>query len=80
MEDKRNILKEQQPFDYNFIKDNKAQIFFNGKTIKILQGKEFYKLQRAIDLDDSYQLQLFLAKVTGQFKHGNEKYMQKFIT
>lgn len=73
MEDKRNILKDQTPFDYRIIKDDKAQITFNGKTIKILQGKEFLKLQRFIDLEDTYQLQLFLAKITGQFKHGNEK-------
>jgi len=80
MEDKRDILKDTQPFDYKLIKDDKAQILFKGKTIKILQGKDFNKLHRILDLDDSYQLQLFLAKVTGQFKHGNEKNLQKSIT
>jgi len=80
MEDKRNVLKDQQPFDYRIIKDDKAQILFKGRTIKTLHGKEFNKLQRAINLDDPYQLQLFLAKITGQFKFGNEKSLQKPIS
>jgi hypothetical protein len=80
MEDKRNILKDQHPFEYKLIKDEKAQILFKGRVIKILHGKEFNKLQKVINLEDSYQLQLFLAKVTGQFKHGNEKSLQKSIT
>lgn len=76
MEDKRNILKDQKPFDYKLIKNDKAQILFKGRIIKILHGKEFNKLQRRVNLNenlnDSYQLQLFLAKITGHFKHGNE--------
>jgi hypothetical protein len=80
MEDKRNILKEQQPFDFRLIKDNKAQITFHGKSIKTLQGKDYNKLLRINKENDPYQLQLFLAKITGQFKHGNEKSMKKSIT
>lgn len=79
MEDKRNVLKEKEPFSCRIIKDNKAQIFFHGKMIKILQGKEFAKLERVMSLGDSYELQLFLAKITGQFKHGNEKNIQKDV-
>lgn len=73
MEDKRNILRDEQPFDYKLLKDEKAQICHNNKMVKILVGKEYSKLIRAIDADDSYKLQLFMAKVTGNFKHGNEK-------
>lgn len=73
MEDKRNILRDEEPFSYRVLKDNKAQIFFNNKAIKIIVGKEYDKLQKAILREDAYQLQLFMAKVTGQFKHGNER-------
>ncbi len=73
MEDKRDVLKQEEPFSYRVLKDNKAQIFFDNKVIKLLVGKEFIKLQRVIETDDDYQLQLFMAKVTGQFKHGNER-------
>jgi hypothetical protein len=73
LEDKRNILREEQPFDYRLLKENKAQIFFKGNMIKLLVGKDYAKLISAIDGGDDYALQLFLAKVTGNFKHGNER-------
>ena len=73
MEDRRNILRDEAPFDYRILKDNKAQINYHGKMVKILKGKEYDKLLKVIDTDDAYQVQLFLAKVTGNFKRGNEK-------
>ena len=78
MEDKRDILRTEEPFDYRELKDNRAQITFKNRVIKTLQGKEYKKLQRVIDLNDSFELQLFMAKITGQFKHGNEKSLKKF--
>lgn len=73
MEDKRDILRNEQPFDYREIKDNKVQITFYNKLIKTIKGKEYQKFQRVLEQEDEYQLQLFMAKITGQFKHGNEK-------
>ena len=73
MEDKRDILRIGQPFGYQEIKGNKVQISFKNKLIKTIQGKEFNKFQRILDLNDPYELQLFMAKTTGQFKHGNER-------
>jgi len=73
MEDKRDILKEKTPFSYKLLKDNKAQIFFNNKMIKIVVGKDYLKLNAKINENNDYSLQLFLAKITGHFKHGNEK-------
>ncbi len=69
MEDKRHILRDEQPFDYKLLKDNKAQIFYNNRMIMLIVGKNYDKLLRHIDADDSYGLQLFMAKVTGHFKH-----------
>lgn len=73
MEDKRDILRIEQPFGYREIKDNKVQITFNNRLIKTIQGKEFSKFHRILGLNDTYELQLFMAKITGQFKHGNER-------
>jgi hypothetical protein len=73
LEDKRNILFDEKPFSYKLIKDNKAQILYKNKIVSTIIGKEYNKLLRVIALDNIYELQLFLAKVTGQFKHGNEK-------
>lgn len=78
-QDKRDILKDEHPFSYRIIKDNKAQIFYNTTLISVLSGKQFFKLQTVIQRNDPYKLQLFLAKITGQFKRGNEKLnMNKF--
>jgi hypothetical protein len=77
MEDKRNVLRDEQPFDYKILKDNKAHIFFGNKVIKIVIGKEYEKLIKKIDENDYYDLQLFMAKITGHFKHGNEKQNRK---
>ena len=71
--DKRNILKNESPFGYKILKDNKAQLFSNNKLIFILSGKHFIKLQNVIKQNDSYKIQLFIAKIEGQFKRGNEK-------
>lgn len=73
MEDRRNILFDKKPFSYKLQKDKKAQIFYEGKPVSMISGKEFNKLVRVIELDNVYELQLFLAKITGQFKHGNER-------
>lgn len=73
MEDQRDILFKEKPFRYKLLKDNKAQIFYKNKEILIISGKEYNKLKRVIEMDNEYEIQLFLAKITGQFKHGNER-------
>ena len=80
MEDKRDILRTEQPFGYHEIKNNKVQITINNKLIKTIQGKEFNKFQKVLELNNPYELQLFMAKITGQFKHGNERKSKKHFT
>ncbi len=73
MEDKRDILKDEKPFSWRMLKEGKAQILWKNKNIKTISGKQFIKLEKLLDKGDDYQIQLFLAKITGNFKHGNEK-------
>lgn len=73
MEDQRDILFNEKPFTYKLLKDNKAQISFKGKVVSTIIGKDYNKLKRVIEMDNIYELQLFLAKITGQFKHGNKR-------
>ena len=73
MEDKRDILKIEQPFSYKKTKDNKALIYWKGKNIMIINGKKYDELMALESLNDSYDIQMYLAKQTGNFKHGNEK-------
>lgn len=72
IEDKRNILKEEKPFSYRKTKDEKALIYWNGKQVMIVRGRDFKKLELKEKTGDEYDMQLFLAKLTGNFKHGNE--------
>ncbi len=73
MEDKRNVLFDEKPFSYRLLKDKKALVYYRGKEVMTLTGKDYNKLRRVIDLDNEYEEQLFLAKVTGNFKRGNER-------
>ena len=72
MEDKRNLL-EDGPFTYRMGKDGKLFISWNGKQIMILKGKQADKIVRKLDGVTSIEEQLILAKITGNFKRGNER-------
>lgn len=72
-EDKRDVLKEESPFSYKLIKGEKALIYFNGKMIKTAKGKEYQRLQQSIETGGDYEIQMCLAKMTRNFKRGNEK-------
>lgn len=70
--DKRNRLKEE-PFSYRVSKDNKVFIFWYEKQVMILKGKESEKFLVKVEKADTIESQLIMAKITGNFKHGNEK-------
>lgn len=70
--DRRHRL-DAEVFSYQTTKDNKVLISWHGKLIKILKGQEAQKLiQKLVSLDTKGQ-QMILAKVTGNFKRGNER-------
>ena len=70
--DKRGIL-DNEVFSYKINKDQKVFISYEGTTVTILSGKKaesfISKIKHAKDKD----AQLIMAKVTGNFKRGNEK-------
>jgi hypothetical protein len=70
--DKRNKLAEE-PFDYDITKDNRVLLYWQGKLIKTLAGKQAQKFISQIEGLNGQEAQLILAKVTGNFKRGNEK-------
>lgn len=74
--DKHNRLDEE-PFSYSVSKDNKVFIYWHGKQVTILKGKESDKFLARIENADKKEAQLIMAKVTGNFKHGNEKNNKK---
>jgi hypothetical protein len=70
--DKRNKL-EEEVFSYRVTKDDKVFIFWQGKQVMILRGKESEKFLSKISTADAIEAQLAMAKITGNFKRGNEK-------
>ncbi|MBU5445505.1 hypothetical protein [Paenibacillus sp. MSJ-34] len=70
--DKRKRLDEEV-FTYQTTKDNKVFIYWMGKQVKILSGKASLKFLKAIEGKDHHETQLAMAKITGNFKRGNEK-------
>ncbi|MDQ6421764.1 hypothetical protein RB620_20260 [Paenibacillus sp. LHD-117] len=70
--DKRNIL-DDEVFTYKVSKDNKVFISWRGKQVTILSGKESEKFLQKVMNADHKEAQLIMAKVTGNFKRGNEK-------
>ncbi len=70
--DKRNRLDEEI-FTYKQTKDNKVFIYWMGKQVTILSGKHSEKFMERIANTDFKEAQLIMAKVTGNFKRGNEK-------
>lgn len=70
--DKRDRLKES-PFDYKVTKANKVMIYWENRQIKVLSEKETNRFLSRISGKDEFDIQLELAKVTGHFKHGNER-------
>jgi len=64
---------DDQPFDYHETKDGKVFITRQGQQVLVLKGKkaELF-LKRVAGLDEA-KLQKALAKITGNFKRGNER-------
>ncbi|MGD6958458.1 hypothetical protein ACQCWA_11170 [Rossellomorea aquimaris] len=71
--DKRNRLDEA-PFQYRVNKDQSVFIEHEGKRVKILKGREAEKFIKNVNAaENDKAIQLVMAKITGNFKRGNER-------
>lgn len=60
-------------FDYRELKDGRVVVSWYGRPVTTLAGKEAARfLSRVAGLDD-HAAQLIMARVTGNFKRGNER-------
>jgi len=73
--DKRGIL-DGQIFSYRISKDRKLFISYEGEQVTTITGKKADKFISNIDGAAHKDAQLIMAKVTGNFKRGNEKAMR----
>lgn len=71
--DKRNRLDDMM-FHYRVTKKNIVSIEYYGKQIIILKGNDAEKFLNKINrASNEKEKQLIMAKITGNFKRGNER-------
>lgn len=63
---------EDQPFDYREAKGGKVFIHWRGKEVMVLAGRQASKFLRQVSSQGDEQQQLIMAKVSKNFKRGNE--------
>jgi hypothetical protein len=64
---------EEQPFTYTVRNDGAVAVTHEGRQVILVGGKDAAKLLAKLEGADAQAVQLALAKVTGNFKRGNEK-------
>lgn len=70
--DKRGRL-EAQAFDYDVMKDGRVFIYWERRHVTTLKGEKARKFLAQIEGANEHEAQLVMAKVTGNFKRGNER-------
>ena len=70
--DKRGIL-DGEVFTFRITKDRNVFISYEGKQVTKLNGKKAEDFITKIQNAEGKNAQLIMAKVTGNFKRGNEK-------
>ena len=70
--DKRHKL-DKEVFSYRATKDGKVFLFWRGKQIEVLKGYTAQEFLEDTTDADAKDAQMVMAKITGNFKHGNER-------
>lgn len=60
-------------FGYSASKDGKVFISYLGKQVMVVKGDKAQALLTELEYADDFGVQDILAKLTGNFKRGNEK-------
>ncbi|MDZ4672766.1 MAG: hypothetical protein SH821_18030 [Phototrophicales bacterium] len=71
-EDKRGVFDEEV-FTYDLTKAGLVLIYWHGKHVTTLSGKKAEKFVSQVESADDHEAQLVMARVTGNFKRGNER-------
>ncbi len=70
--DKRHHLDEAV-FSYRATKDGKVFLYWHNKQVIILKGMAAQKFLQEMKQADDKTAQLLMARLTGNFKRGNER-------
>ena len=66
-------LAEERPFSYRSRRDGTVAIFCSNRPATVLTGRLAERFLAAAPAADEVELQLLMAKATGNFKRGNER-------
>jgi hypothetical protein len=64
---------ETEPFSYAHRKNGVVALEYEGRTVKTLSGKDAERFLERIAKLEGLEAQLVMAKLTGNFKRGNER-------
>lgn len=64
---------EDLPFDFRKYKNGNVSISWKNKEVMILKGENAEKFLSRVENADELDAQMAMAKITGNFKHGNER-------
>ncbi len=64
---------DDRPFSYRRAKDERVLIEWNGRRAAVLTGAKARRFLAAVEGADPDRAQLEMARVTGNFKRGNER-------
>ncbi len=64
---------EETPFSYRISKVGTVFLEYRGRVVKTLRDRAAQAFLERIEALEPSRVQLVLAKLTGNFKHGNER-------
>ena len=64
---------EREPFAYQATRDGRVFLFFEGRRVETLAGRQAARFLSSVEGVDAPQAQLLMAKATKNFKRGNER-------
>lgn len=64
---------DEEPFAYQVRKDGSVAVSHGGRTVSVIAGREAEKLAARLSGASAQEVQLALAKITGNFKRCNER-------
>ncbi len=70
--DQRGRL-DAEPFGYVVTKNGQVRVSYGDRVVATVAGDDADRLGRRLERADPAQVQLLLAKATGNFKRGNER-------
>ena len=64
---------DDRPFSYRVTKDRRVLVSYRARHVTVVAGKAAERLIGTLESADAETTQLLLARVTGNFKRGNER-------